>query len=242
MNTRSKSVIYKRMKTTILTICLFTASIVSGQTDWITDVDQSKIVDWDADQPNYYQAGYHFGDSEWESKLILIYYQDHWYAQLNTGTWSNDGRNWINNFENFKDVRIRGNNFYSNKSNGKFVMFISEDDTLFGLKIFNSWSGEDGPEIGARIYSLRDNFQGKYPQASYRELNISELQKLNKSELRIMRNEIFARYGYIFESGGQMDGYFRKQNWYSPQHKDVTNFLTKIEKDNIKLIQSIERE
>ena len=55
-----------------------------------------------------------------------------------------------------------------------------------------------------------------------------------------MRNEIFARYGYIFNSGGEMEAYFKKQDWYSAHHSDVNNFLTELEKENIKQIKSIE--
>jgi hypothetical protein len=57
-----------------------------------------------------------------------------------------------------------------------------------------------------------------------------------------MRNEIFARYGYKFKSGGEMDKYFKSQDWYSGQHDNVNDFLTELEKENIKLIRQIENE
>ena len=56
-----------------------------------------------------------------------------------------------------------------------------------------------------------------------------------------MRNEIFARYGYKFVTGGAMDKHFSKQDWYKPIYASVDAFLTEIEKLNIKVIQEVEK-
>ena len=65
------------------------------------------------------------------------------------------------------------------------------------------------------------------------------LKDKNLKELRILRNEIFARHGYIFKSI-DLSEHFTKFNWYKPQHKDVNHLLTNIDKHNISLIQSFE--
>lgn len=65
------------------------------------------------------------------------------------------------------------------------------------------------------------------------------LQK-SKDELQIIRNEVFARKGYIFEKGGDMDIYFSKLTWYDPRLKNVDDLLTENERQYILLIQSIE--
>jgi hypothetical protein len=80
---------------------------------------------------------------------------------------------------------------------------------------------------------------GRFPQASERLLTASDLQYLSKKELGIMRNEIFARHGYIFQTP-QWKAYFRNQNWYSPRNSDVNSLLTDIELKNIPLIKSYE--
>ncbi|PLX15138.1 MAG: hypothetical protein C0599_17345 [Salinivirgaceae bacterium] len=98
--------------------------------------------------------------------------------------------------------------------------------------------------------NVKDSFEeyinkaavGKYPQGSMRILIVGELQLLSKHDLKIMRNEIFARYGYIFKEGGEMDKYFKSQDWYTPEHKNVNDFLTEIEKANMKLIREVEAE
>lgn len=40
---------------------------------------------------------------------------------------------------------------------------------------------------------------GKYPQASTRQLTTSDVDRLPLAELRIMRNEIYPRHGFIFK-------------------------------------------
>ena len=80
---------------------------------------------------------------------------------------------------------------------------------------------------------------GKFPEASERLLTASDLQNLSKNDLKIMRNEIFARHGYIFQTN-EMKTYFKYQDWYSPQYNNVNSMLTSIEQQNIELIKRYE--
>jgi small-conductance mechanosensitive channel len=80
---------------------------------------------------------------------------------------------------------------------------------------------------------------GSYPEASERDLDDSELSDMTERELKIMRNEIFARHGYIFKTK-DMKNYFSAQSWYRPMYSNVTNRITIIEKKNIDLIKSFE--
>lgn len=57
-----------------------------------------------------------------------------------------------------------------------------------------------------------------------------------------MRNEIFARYGYIFTEPNEMDMYFNDKYWYNPVYNNVDAFLTPIEKYNIKISQKYEKD
>ncbi len=81
---------------------------------------------------------------------------------------------------------------------------------------------------------------GNYPQTSERYLTSSELYGLSQWDLKIMRNEIFARHGYIFQTD-EMRNYFSGKSWYNPRYYDVNDMLTKVEKENIALIKSFER-
>ena len=70
-----------------------------------------------------------------------------------------------------------------------------------------------------------------------KEIKQSELQGKSLQELRIMRNEIFARHGYIFKSD-DLTNYFSAKDWYTPKFDDVNHLVTEIEKNNIaKIVQ-----
>lgn len=79
----------------------------------------------------------------------------------------------------------------------------------------------------------------RYPEASQRALSAAELATLSKAELKLMRNEVYARHGYIFQSKDMRD-YFSRQPWYAPRHRAVEQFFSLIEQNNVMLIKSIE--
>jgi serine/threonine protein kinase len=81
---------------------------------------------------------------------------------------------------------------------------------------------------------------GEYPEASTRYLTEADLINLSKQQLQIMRNEVFARHGYIFKTPSMSD-YFNQQSWYQPTHNDVSSLLTEIEETNLDLIKEYEK-
>ncbi len=86
------------------------------------------------------------------------------------------------------------------------------------------------------IYVLKPR---RFPQASERLLSPEDLLGLSKSDLKIMRNEIYARYGYIFKTP-DMKSYFAEQPWYTAKYEDVSQRLSSIENQNISLIKKYE--
>lgn len=80
---------------------------------------------------------------------------------------------------------------------------------------------------------------GRFPQGSQRLLSYSDISGLTKYDLKIMRNEIFARHGYIFTTT-DLKNYFQNQSWYTPRYSNVTTMLTNIEQQNIALIKRYE--
>lgn len=81
---------------------------------------------------------------------------------------------------------------------------------------------------------------GLYPHASQRVLNYEDISNLGSFDLRIMRNEIYARHGYIFQNN-ELINYFNSQSWYTPRYNNVTDMLSETEKRNIEFIKSYER-
>jgi len=76
-----------------------------------------------------------------------------------------------------------------------------------------------------------------FSDSSYRRLDMNELEELNLKQLRIARNEIYARHGYIFEDD-ELNEYFKNKNWYVPVGNNV--ILNEVELYNIEIVKQVE--
>ncbi len=74
--------------------------------------------------------------------------------------------------------------------------------------------------------------------SQYDKLTESQLYGLTQSDLRLARNEIYARHGYIFKSL-DLDYYFNSQAWYT-MNQNYDGELTDVELYNVEVIQSLE--
>ena len=75
---------------------------------------------------------------------------------------------------------------------------------------------------------------------SSRNLEEDELINYTKSELALIRNEIFAKYGYMYKKEPYAT-YFENKSWYYGYRADVSyDELTSQEEYNIKLIKRLE--
>ena len=222
--------------------------IIAGGESGHDKVDSSKIKPWISNQFKDYQLVYHFGFSSGESYLFIIIANDSCYAQIRDYKWRkiNQLQSYFPNYETFKNVRIQGNKFYSDKTNGEFVIYNWDNKEKKGLIVFKPWTGSaknTESEFGFTDVSNKVDlyYSGRFPYTSYRLLYKDEIEKLSLSDLQIMSNEIYARYGYIFKPDSDMDIYFKSQKWYKGLYDDVTNYLTGLEKRNVSLIQTVEK-
>ncbi|MBR5338419.1 MAG: YARHG domain-containing protein [Lachnospiraceae bacterium] len=79
--------------------------------------------------------------------------------------------------------------------------------------------------------------------SSTRPVTAAELEKLNAQELKLARNEIYARHGRKFKDK-ELQDYFNSKPWYRgtiEANKFNDNWLTEIEKKNRDLIQEYEK-
>jgi len=76
-----------------------------------------------------------------------------------------------------------------------------------------------------------------FADSDQRALSWDELTGLSGSELRVARNEIYARHGRIFKDQ-QLAQYFSQFSWYSPTQTEV--HLSDLERKNVTLIQQAE--
>ena len=84
---------------------------------------------------------------------------------------------------------------------------------------------------------------GRYPEGSTRYLSEYDLMGKSLWELKIMRNEIYARHHYIFKSSDLIE-YFNRQSWYTgydPDAKAVARTFNDYENKNVYFIREYER-
>ena len=139
---------------------------------------------------------------------------------------------------------------------GYYSEFEFYDNKLLEIKeIEVKYSGEEDVENVLSVkfaYFVIDNYgfkklitntseERKFSIVSERVLSKKELRKYTKKELDIMRNEIFAEYGYIFKTS-KWSNYFKLKSWYKPNTEFSGSLLNEIEKINIKNIVSISSE
>ncbi|MFN0254960.1 YARHG domain-containing protein [Pedobacter ureilyticus] len=83
--------------------------------------------------------------------------------------------------------------------------------------------------------------EGDYPEISIRSFTQVDVKKYDKQQLAEMRNTVYARYNYAFKESGKWYQHFNKKPDYRWNHfKDVTPFITTVEKENIKYITAFE--
>jgi hypothetical protein len=238
---------YTDMRILLLTLFII-PNIVNAQIIVDYEVKESFIGTWETNEKEDYEGVYRFGMSEWESEFYLSINGEIICAQVQDHEWidSEDDnlKGWQSRYQNYHNVLIIGNKFYSDETNGEFVTYKFGGMNIKGLKLESPPNSSDSKyEIG--IFQTEDKltfFSGTYPQTKFDIISIDELSSMTEQELKIIRNEIFARYGHVFIKGGDMAEYFNNQTWYYPVDRDVNQLLTEIEKQNIINIRKIEKE
>lgn len=105
--------------------------------------------------------------------------------------------------------------------------------------LYNGMNPFSGKEYQEYLKQEADRDNVNYDWLSTREVTPADLENKSKEELRIMRNWIYAKHGYIFKSQDLAD-YYSQFPWYKPTSSNVSSQLNKIEKSNIEAIQAYE--
>lgn len=117
------------------------------------------------------------------------------------------------------------------KNRGQFVKYVRDK----ALKV--DFDGTKYYEIALKYADLK--LFGDYSSLYFYKMSEMQLYEYFAKELKIIRNEIFARLRYKFKPGGVMDKYFRSKDLYVPAYTNVDNMLNEIEKYNIDLIKKV---
>lgn len=82
-----------------------------------------------------------------------------------------------------------------------------------------------------------------FPDSATRKLTLDEIKGHTKEELRLGRNEIYARHGMIF-GVEDLDQYFLTKSWYTPSVSGEEFYdrveMSLIEEENVSLIRQVE--
>ena len=92
-----------------------------------------------------------------------------------------------------------------------------------------------------REEQLAGNLGGGYilPTSSSQYLTETDLEGLSSYELRIARNEIYARHGRTFQDS-ELQAYFDSQPWYQPNPDFDDSQLSDCERENVNFIKEHE--
>ena len=192
------------------------------------------------------RGAFHFGFSEME-------YDQHWYVDekervlttRSAGEWvGNENPQWVVQHRAGKGVySLDGNRVMLGKEVVGYLVYVE----VAGKKQVGlvDLSTQDAKAVEVGFYTpFEKALVGQTPQASRVLLTPDYLKLFSKAELKIMRNEIFARYGHRFKKGGAMEKHFQAQSWYqklaAPQ-KAIQSLLSSVEKENISLIRKAEK-
>ena len=156
-----------------------------------------------------------------------------------------------------EQLGIRYEGFYTARErvdivleDGTALLFLTtenQDMVPFGYELmmvnewFNEWSFQEN------YYHAYDvNYdQYYYPELSERVWSEEDINGFNKTDLSIARNELFAKYGRVFEDPF-LKNVFGVKSWYEPRYtaEEFGNLwqelLTDIEKENLRTILAYE--
>ena len=158
----------------------------------------------------------------------------------------------LSNYQNSSEIKINGYFLNINRKEYKItldgIFFDTENAAiwLFSDKHYVlEKNGIDGELFSGKGYEdhmgntkdvLISRFQGMF---ELKENDLPDYSTVTKKTLRLFRNLIFARNGYVFKSKDLQD-YFNSCTWYNPKHQFNENDMRKDEKDFISLMQIYE--
>ncbi len=154
------------------------------------------------------------------------------------------GRHWMIGKEGYGDDAIPFLTCYDER-NLKIPLIQIFDGTYSKKNVVeNSKSFSLTPDAGAYSMDvLEESCANGYESVlSERKLSYSDLSNKTTKELEIMRNSIYARYGYRFKRD-DLFSHFSQYSWYKPTTSDVSavyNSMSAIEKYNVDFIKKHE--
>ena len=184
----------------------------------------------------YPPSGYYLNDNPRISKTNYITFNDIQFCIVNGRRGfrvfsigemkANKGINTVNSyvaiFENSIDSKYYF--FYWDKTEQRYIL----DETVTDDHLKNAWCPEDYFAYNGLKFSKLDS-----------KLTETDLKDLDKSQLRLMRNAVYARHGRTFKSI-DLQSLWECYTWYEKNPAYSDDLLTETDKHNIELVQKFE--
>jgi len=155
------------------------------------------------------------------------------------GVGSENSRNYMNEDYSYNDQYtqeyLEANDYEYNEYDDEY----DENYTDYDIDNSSEYTAEYEDE------SWNDMSEYILPYSDYEYVEQEQLKRLSKEELRIARNEIFARHGRIFNDDA-LRAYFESKSWYYPEFEpdefdsQMESILNEVEKENVQLIKKEE--
>lgn len=173
----------------------------------------------------YARKGAVFGGTEMEDSLQVYFNTKSWYSPERVLDEISDEE--FNTFETY-NLNELGNAYNKIVGSEDFVQYENSME-YYDVEPIEQ---EGDPGYGYIIEG-----------SDFRYLTKDELSEMSKEELRLARNEIYARHGRIFNSA-DLNDYFSSMEWYYPtipaNQFDDSTILNQYEKANLTLIKEVE--
>ena len=123
------------------------------------------------------------------------------------------------------------------------TILVYADETDFDILTDPKWLNDINTYSNERIDSFILKsviINGNIGILEHLYINDFHLAALNQKELRLLRNTIYAKYGYSFKDQ-DLVSYFSKFPWYKSQFNEVEKKLNDMDKQSIKKINEFEK-
>jgi len=152
------------------------------------------------------------------------------YKEIITSKIFDENFNFISNVLNFSNIFIKGINIQKNKLQYYFLSSQLNDgkEVIVPYKFL--------PKLDIAMYKVYNN----------NLLTDEDVKGLGKYELGILRNLIFAKHNYAFDSEFyqayfNLYEFYNNENMKSSRTKDINNKLTEMDKKNLEIIKNKEK-
>jgi hypothetical protein len=124
------------------------------------------------------------------------------------------------------------------KSDNKIYLLKTDAN---GITLYNSEFKDLAyqPTTVFKTIKYFDNGKGWWHQTSNKVLCVAYLELFDAQQLRLMRNEIYARHGWKFSSD-DLQKHFSQFSWYKPLGNNSAVKLSALEQFNVNLIKAME--